>query len=159
MLCLKCGLDNQGPGPSCTRCQFHLGLVAEQRGFMPQLYAIQTAQRGRAISPEEVRQVLGRLDQALDTMIRHVDQTGNVLSMMNLEETQAGVLGGFLAPLRDSMESFREAARTLEGQMVFPDATLSRMDHIQVSIGRGSEGVAYLIQNLQNFLVEKTRKE
>ncbi|MCE7871814.1 hypothetical protein DYH09_15750 [bacterium CPR1] len=159
MLCLKCGLENQGPGPSCTRCQFHLGLVAEQRGFMPQLYAVQKSQRQRSIAPEEVRQVLTRLDQALGTMIRHVDQTRNVLSMMNLEETRAGVLGGFLAPLRDSMESFRGEALTLEGQMVFPDATLSRMDHIQVSIARGSEGVAYLIQNLQSFLVEKTRKE
>ncbi len=154
MLCLSCGHDNQGPGPTCLQCGFTIGYLADSRGFMPQLHALRNAQREGRISPDAVQESLERLDQALAAMLLHVDQTGAALASLGLDETQAGVLGGFLAPMREAMESFRETARSLDAHEI-PAETLEQLDALHVSISQGSEGVAYLTQTLHGMLVAK----
>ncbi len=155
MLCLSCGHDNQGPGPTCAQCGFSIGYLAESRGFMPQLHALKTAQQEGRISPDAVQESLQRLDQALAAMLLHVDQTGAALASLGLDETQAGVLGGFLAPMREALESFWETARTLEGGQEIPAEALEQLDALQISISQGSEGVAYLTQTLHSLLLAK----
>ncbi len=155
MLCLKCGVDNPSLGPACVQCGFFIGYVADGRGFLPQLQAFQKGQREGTIAPGEVQEGLQRLDQALNVMTHNVDQTGAGLASMGLDETQTGVLGGFLFPMRDAMEKFHEEVKSLEADSEIPDETLAKLEALQLDINRGSEGVAYLIQTLHGFLVEK----
>jgi hypothetical protein len=88
-------------------------------------------------------------------MMHNVDQTGAGLAAMGLDENQTGVLAGFMFPIREAMEKFYEAIKALETSDEIPDAVIERLEKLQIDISRGSEGVAYLIQTLHGFLVEK----
>lgn len=155
MMCLKCGLDNQGLGPACSQCGFFVGYVADGQGFMPQLRAYREALQNGSVSAEEFHEGMQRLQQALIAMAHNVDQTGAGLASMGLDETQTGVLGGFLFPMRDALDRFYEAVKPLESSTEISEELLGQLDGIQTDISRGSEGVAYLIQTLHGFLVEK----
>ncbi|MEW6281985.1 MAG: hypothetical protein AB1758_25500 [Candidatus Eremiobacterota bacterium] len=155
MICLKCGTDNLHPGPACETCGFTIGLLADGRGFLPQIHALRGELAEGKLAPEQLHECLHRLELALSAMIYHMDQTGAALAQLGLDETQTGVLGGFLLPLRESMEKFLETARTLESSGEWPEESLEQLEELQIAITRGSEGVAYLIQTIQGFLMEK----
>lgn len=148
MLCLQCGHDESGLGPACSECDAYVGVVAEGRGYLPQLKRLEQSLERGEVDAGEAQERLERAREALDTMMGVTDQTGHELMTLEWDDVQQGTLAGFLAPMREGLEKLRDLVSELDVQGGWGESTWARLDEAQSQVQRGNEGVLSLVQEL-----------
>lgn len=144
MLCLACGTDNLTLGPECFGCGGWLGYLADNRGFLPQLEVLQEALAEGVMDAAEAHEQLARLEAALQLLLRELDDEGEAVMQLDLDDAQQGTVGGFLAPVRQGLEAMLAASRELSTLGDWPEALWNDLREAQLQVVRGHEGVQFL---------------
>jgi len=144
MFCLTCGTDNLTLGPECGSCGGWLGYIADNRGFLPQLEALEEGLAEGVLCASEAHEQLGRLEAALQLLIAELDEEGRHVLELDLDDTQQGTVGGFLTPVRDGLESMLMATRELSAQGDWQGSSWDALRAAQLQVLRGNEGVQFL---------------
>lgn len=155
MLCLGCGHDEAGLGPACSDCGNYVGYVAEGGGYLPQLKNIEVALREGKLQPEEAELRLGRLEEALEILVRYMDETGHGLMSLDLDDAQQGTLGGFLTPVRDGFERLQTVVASLDPAGDWGEEAWNELEAAQVQVIQGQEGMMLLTQTMAGYAVEQ----
>lgn len=144
MLCLTCGTDTPTLGPECGTCGSWLGYVADNRGFLPQLEALEEGLAEGLVSAPEANEQLTRLEAALQLLLTELDEEGAQLMDLELDEAQQGTLGGFLTPVREGLERMLAASRELAAGGDWPESSWEALRQAQIQVVTGNEGVHLL---------------
>ena len=144
MLCLTCGTDTLTLGPECGNCGSWLGYIADNRGFLPQLEALEEGLAEGLVSAAEANEQLTRLEAALQLLLNELDGEGERLMELELDESQQGTLGGFLTPVREGLEQMLAASRELTARGDWAESTWDALRQAQILVMRGNEGVHFL---------------
>lgn len=148
MVCLKCTHDNQHVGPNCTECGNWIGFVHDGRGFIPQIEYLQKDLKEGTITPEECSERFQRLEIALGTMIQHMEKGCESITNLGLDDMQQGTLAGFMAPARQGLEAMINIVAEIDPAEEWPVDTFTKLEAAQFDILRGSEGMAFLANNI-----------
>lgn len=155
MLCLTCGHDEQSLGPACSGCGAYVGYVADGRGYLPQLKVMEAALAEGKLSAEEAEPRLQRLSAALEAMIGFLDQCGQGLMTLQLDDVQQGTLGGFLMPVREGFEKLKALTDQLQPDEEWGEEVWAQLDQAQNLVQQGNEGLTVLTQTLAGFALEQ----
>ena len=154
MLCIKCGVDQPGLGPGCPECGSFIGYVAEGRGYVPQLQALETGLKEGAVTIAESTERLQRLEDALAFLIQSMDESGSALANLELDEVQQGTLGGFMMPVRDGLEEMRNIVSELDPAGDWSSETWAEIEATQSKILRGNEGIAFMAEAIMGHAAD-----
>lgn len=155
MLCLSCGHDEAGLGPACGECGSYIGYPTEGRGYLPQLKALDTGLQEGSITAEDSQQRLARMADALEMMIKTMDECGHGLVNLEWDSVQQGTLGGFLAPIREGLERLLNLTEGLDPAGDWDEETWAALEEAQLQVYRGNEGVNLLTEVLAGYAVEQ----
>lgn len=148
MLCLRCGADPVPPPHRCPKCDWYLGIASEGGGFLPQLRELEKGLAEGEIQPERAEEMLNRLGLALEALAAETDRMTQQILQIGLDETQQGVLAGFLAPGREGLAAFYNVTRELDPAGGWSSESWEALTSAQRDILRGSEGVAFLMRSM-----------
>ena len=154
MLCIKCGVDQSGLGPGCPECGSFIGYVAEGRGYVPQLQALEKGLKEGAVSSLEATERLQRLEDALAFLVQSMDDSGYALASLELDEVQQGTLGGFMMPVREGLEEMRVIVSQLEPDGNWSSETWAEIDATQAKILKGNEGMSFATEAIMGFAAD-----
>jgi hypothetical protein len=147
LYCLNCDQESPTPGPNCEFCDAYLGYVAEGRGYLPQLEAIIQGLQQNQLSEQEAETRRDRLISCLEILLLNLDETGQALTSLDLDDAQMATLAGFLAPLRQAWVDQLELLNQLDFQDV-PVDFIEDFQAVQIETFRASEGLNYLTQSI-----------
>ena len=148
MLCLRCGADPVPPPLRCPHCDWFLGIAAEGQGFLPQLRELEKGLAQGEVQREQAEAMLGRLGLGLEALAAETDRLAQQMVELGLDETQQGVLAGFLAPGREGLQALYQVTRELDPSGGWPPEAWEAMTGAQRDILRGSEGLAFLSRSM-----------
>lgn len=148
MLCLRCGADPVPPPLRCPHCDWFLGIAAEGQGFLPQLRELEKGLAQGEVQREQAEEMLGRLGLGLEALAAETDRLAQQMVELGLDETQQGVLAGFLAPGREGLQALYQVTRELDPSGGWPPEAWEAMTGAQRDILRGSEGLAFLTRSM-----------
>lgn len=99
------------------------------------------------LSEEEAEIRRDRLIGCLEIMLLNLDETGQALTNLNLDDAQMATLAGFLSPLRAAWAKQLELVANLDFQEI-PTDYLEHFQTVQIETFQASEGLNFLMRSL-----------
>lgn len=147
MFCLSCDQESPSMGAECIHCDTYIGMVAEGRGYLPQLETLAEDLKDGEVELPEAEIRLDRLIGCLEALISNLEETCVGLASLELEEDQKATLGGFMSPLREAWDRQLELVKGLDIEGDWSEF-LKAYSVAQIDTFRAAEGVNFLSQSI-----------
>lgn len=151
MVCLTCGSAEPDSHTYCNECQSFLGISAEGRGYLPQLLHLQEKLRTGTLGAAQAEEQLMCLDEVLGENVAQIDELGQKLLSLPLDDAQAGTIGGFLSPARESLAELRAVSAELSLTGDWSRDQWQQLESAQGRLFQASQGLQFLLAQVQRF--------